>query len=76
MVGDLVLSRDEEIGEMVFAPVADVFSRVTSEMTVLQLQTEDGITTLRLTPEHPAYVDTIGLGRSADAGAGRRDSRL
>ena len=60
MVGDLVLSRDEETGEMVFAPVADVFSRVTSEMTVLQLQTEDGIRTLRLTPEHPAYVDTMG----------------
>ena len=33
---------------MVFAPVADVFSRVTSEMTVLQVQTEDGIRTLRM----------------------------
>ena len=45
---------------MVFAPVADVFSRVTSEMTVLQVQTEDGVRTLRLTSEHPAYVDTMG----------------
>ena len=46
--------------EMVFAPVADVFSRMTSEMTLLQVQTEDGVRTLRMTPEHPAYVDTMG----------------
>ena len=59
-IGDLVLSRDEDTGEMVFAPIADVFSRMTDEMSVVRLQTEDGVTALRLTPEHPAYVDGKG----------------
>lgn len=61
-VGDLVLSRDEftSDGELVYAPIVDVFSRMTNEMTVVRLRSEQGVTSLRLTPEHPAYVEGKG----------------
>jgi hypothetical protein len=60
-VGDRVLSRDEETGETVFSPVSQLLNRISDEMSLVTLAHEDGRQeTLRVTPEHPAYVAAVG----------------
>ncbi len=70
-VGDRVLSRDEETGEVSFKPV--LFTKVTPDKALVEVATEreDGKRDkLRTTPTHPFWVEGQGWTAAADLRAG------
>ncbi len=60
-VGDLVLTRNAKTGEEVYAEVLQVFETEDRPLLELVLESEDGVDTIRTTPEHPFAIGEDGL---------------